>query len=198
MIHSLRGVLLQKSENAVVIECGGVGFFCQSTAKTTSALGNIGSEVFVYTYMSVKEDSMDLFAFAAKAELDCFKLIVSVNGVGPKIGIALLSDFTPDEVYLFIASGDHKSLTAASGVGAKLAQRIVLELKDKVGQIPNTAANEVKSVGNAAPFSATNEAIEALVALGCTQSEASVAVSRLDRSLPTDELIKQALKLLTK
>lgn len=198
MIYSLRGTLIQKLENAIVVECGGVGFFCLSTSKTIAALGEIGSEVFVFTHMSVKEDSMDLFAFATQDELECFKMIISVNGVGPKIGIALLSDFSPNDIYLFIASNDHKSLTAASGVGGKLAQRIVLELKDKIGEIPDSSIKRVETVGNAVPFSAAKEAIEALVALGCTQSEASLAVSRLDHSLPTDELIKQALKSLTK
>ena len=128
-----------------------------------------------------------------------FKLITSVSGVGSKIGLAILSEFTADKIMLYIASGDAKSLTAASGVGIKLAQRIVLELKDKVGSVSlGDASIDVKSVGNATANSSSKEAIEALVSLGYTQSEASLAVGRLDQSLDTNELIKQALKSLAR
>ncbi|MEG1887380.1 MAG: Holliday junction branch migration protein RuvA, partial [Oscillospiraceae bacterium] len=133
MIFSLHGKLIYTNINTVVVECGGVGYKCSATLKTLATMPDIGGNVFVYTHMVVKEDSVDLYAFSSLDELDCFKLITSVNGVGPKIGIALLSDFSSDQVALYIASGDSKSLTKATGVGAKLAQRIVLELKDKVG-----------------------------------------------------------------
>ena len=126
-------------------------------------------------------------------------MITSVSGVGSKIGLALLSEFSFDKIMLFIASGDAKSLTAASGVGLKLAQRIVLELKDKVGSIaPQDILNDVKAVGNATVYTASKEAIEALVSLGYTQSEASLAVGRLDQSLSTDDLIRGALKSLAR
>ncbi len=199
MIASLSGKLIAKELNFIVIECGGVGFKCFVTQNTYAAIGNIGDNVFVHTYLSVREDALDLYAFMSAGELEAFKLITSVSGVGSKIGLAILTEFTFDKIMLFIASGDAKSLTAASGVGLKLAQRIILELKDKVGSVAATDTTiDVKAVGNATANTSSKEAIEALVSLGYTQSEASLAVSRLDSSLPTDELIKSALKSLAR
>ena len=199
MIATLNGKLIIKELNYVVVECGGVGLKCFVTQNTHTTIGNIGDSVFLYTYLSVREDALDLYGFADNSELEVFKLITSVSGVGSKIGLAILSEFTPDKIMLYIASGDAKSLTAASGVGIKLAQRIVLELKDKVGSISSGDMTiDVKAVGVATAHSATREAIEALVSLGYTQSEASLAVGRLDPSLDTNELIKQALKSLAR
>ena len=132
MISSLRGKLIYSDTNSVVVECGGVGMRCITSLKTIASLPKIGSEVFLYTHLSVREDALDLFGFASETELSTFKLITSVNGVGPKIGVAILSEFTPEQVALFIASADSKSLSKANGVGGKLANRIILELKDKV------------------------------------------------------------------
>lgn len=199
MIATLNGKLIIKELNYVVVECGGVGFKCFVTQNTHATVGNIGDNVFLYTYLSVREDALDLYGFSDNSELEVFKLITSVSGVGSKIGLAVLSEFAPDKVMLFIASGDAKSLTAASGVGIKLAQRIVLELKDKVGSISvGDIPFDVKSVGNATANTSAKEAIEALVSLGYSQSEASLAVGRLDQSLDTNELIKQALKSLAR
>lgn len=199
MIATLNGKLIIKELNYVVVECGGVGIKCFVTQHTHSTVGNIGDNIFLYTYLVVREDALDLYGFSDNSELEVFKLITSVSGVGSKIGLAILSEFTADKIMLYIASGDAKSLTAASGVGIKLAQRIVLELKDKVGSVSlGDASIDVKSVGNATANSSSKEAIEALVSLGYTQSEASLAVGRLDQSLDTNELIKQALKLLAR
>lgn len=198
MIASLNGKLILKETSFAVLECGGVGFKCFITQNTYSKLGSIGDSVFLHTYLTVREDAMDLYGFAGIDELECFKLITSVSGVGSKIGLAMLSEFTPDKISLFIASGDAKSLTAASGVGIKLAQRIVLELKDKIGSISTVDFMDVKAVGNATINSASKEAVEALVSLGYSQSEASLAVGRLDQTLSVDELIKQALKSLVR
>ena len=199
MIATLNGKLIIKELNYVVVECGGVGIKCFVTQNTHSTVGNIGDNVFLYTYLVVREDALDLYGFSDNGELEVFKLITSVSGVGSKIGLAILSEFTADKIMLYIASGDAKSLTAASGVGIKLAQRIVLELKDKVGIVSlGDASIDVKSVGNATANSSSKEAIEALVSLGYTQSEASLAVGRLDQSLDTNELIKQALKSLAR
>lgn len=199
MIASLNGKIIAKDLNYVVIECGGVGFKCFITQNTHLKIGSVGDSAFIYTYLAVREDALDLYGFYEESELETFKLITSVSGVGSKIGIALLSEFTPDKISLFIASGDAKSLTAASGVGIKLAQRIVLELKDKIGSISSSDNSEiVTKIGNAADNSNTKEAVLALVSLGFTQSEASLAVGRLDNSLSVDELIKQALKMLSR
>ncbi len=199
MIATLNGKLIIKELNYVVVECGGVGLKCSITQNTHATVGNIGDNVFLYTFLSVREDALDLYGFADNSELEVFKLITSVSGVGSKIGLAILSEFTPDKIMLYIASSDAKSLTAASGVGIKLAQRIVLELKDKVGNISvGDMSFDVKAVGNATANNSSKEAIEALVSLGYSQSEASLAVGRLDAALDTNELIKQALKLLAR
>ncbi len=198
MIASLNGRIIAKEPTFAVIECGGVGMRCFITDNTYRVLGSVGQPAFLYTYLSVREDALDLYGFADEQELEIFKMIITVSGVGSKIGLALLSEFTPDKLVLFIASGDSKALTAASGVGLKLAQRIILELKDKVGSAAIGQSAEVAVVGNAGAIPAAREAVEALVALGFTQSEASLAVGRLDPSLSVDELIKQALKSLSR
>ncbi len=198
MIATLRGKLTYTDKEYIVVECGGVGFKCAISLNTLSTLPSVDNEVFVYTYMSVKEDAIDLFGFSSSDELECFKLLINVSGVGPKMCISLLSEFKPDRLLLSIASGDYKSLTAASGVGPKLAQRIILELKDKVGAIPTTENIDVSSVSAVGSVSNTKEAVSALVALGFTQSDAASAVSRLDASLSTEELIKAALKNLSR
>ena len=198
MIASLRGTLIFKDNTTAVIECGGVGFKCFITRNTLNSLPPLNSEVFLHTYMAVREDALDLYGFIDSEELTAFKLITSVNGVGAKIGISLLSDLTANKVMLSIASGDAKALTVASGVGIKLAQRIILELKEKVGSVELPNSSEITAVQTATASSNTSEAVEALVALGYTKGEASLTVARLDGNLPTDELIKQALKALAR
>ena len=199
MIASLSGRVIAKDKSSVVIECGGVGFKCFITENTYNALGGVDDNAFIHTCMIVKEDALDLFGFAEQGELEVFKLITSVSGVGAKIGLAILSVFNYEKVLLFIASGDAKSLTAAPGVGIKLAQRMVLELKDKVGSVASGDAFEsVSAVGNSAAGTSAKEAIEALVSLGYSQSEAALAVGRLDPSLKTDDLIRGALKTLAR
>lgn len=199
MIASLSGRIAFKDTGSVVIECGGVGFKCYITENTYNAIGGVGDNAFIHTCMVVKEDALDLFGFAQSGELEVFKLITSVSGVGAKIGLAILSAFDYEKVLLFIASGDAKSLTAASGVGIKLAQRMVLELKDKVGSVASgDMFDTVSAVGNAGSGTPAKEAIEALVSLGYSQSEAALAVGKLDGSLPTDDLIRGALKMLAR
>lgn len=195
MIYSLRGKIVTVGTSFFVIECGGVGYKCTAPLSTLASLPSMGNEAFVYTHMAVKEDSVDLFGFLTEAEADCFRVITSVSGVGPKIGIALLSEFMPDRLMLLIASGDHKTLTRASGVGAKLAQRIVLELKDKTGSVISNV--DTISAGNAVAATNTAEAVGALVTLGFSQSDSALAVGKLDPSLPVEALIKEALNLLS-
>lgn len=198
MIASLHGKLIYTDNSQVVVECAGVGFKCAVTKNTLYNLPQKNDEVFLHTYMVVREDAMDLYGFADLDELEAFKLITSVSGVGPKIGLALLSEFSASQLTLYIASNDPKALTAASGVGIKLAQRIVLELKDKIGSLSIDDTLDIKAVGNATVNSNSKEAVAALVALGYTQSEASLAVGRQDQSLSTEELIKAALKTLAR
>ncbi|MEE1198759.1 MAG: Holliday junction branch migration protein RuvA [Acutalibacteraceae bacterium] len=199
MISSLRGRLIYSEKDYIIVECGGVGFKCNVSLNTIGKLPKLNSDIFIYTFMSVKEDAIDLFGFFSLEEIDCFKLLLSVSGVGPKMAIALLSEFTADRIMLLIASGDAKSLTAASGVGNKLAQRIVLELKDKVGTTFNVAnVGDIAAVGNASAATNSKEAISALVSLGFSQSDAAMAVSKFDSSLSTEELIKLSLKELSR
>ncbi len=198
MIATVRGKLIYSDNTCAVVECAGVGYKCFVTKNTLYKLPPKNEEIMLYTYLSVREDAMDLYGFKDLDELEAFKLITSVNGVGAKIGLALLSEFTASQLTLYIASNDSKALTAASGVGLKLAQRIVLELKDKVGSLQTGDEIVIKAVGNATANTNTKEAISALVSLGYTQSEASLAVGKLDPTLSTEELIKGALKTLAR
>lgn len=199
MLYSLRGTLVHRELNLAVVECGGVGYQCFITLNTARQLPQIGSETMLYTILNVREDAVELFGFADNSELACFKLLTSVNGVGPKAGLAILSELSPERVSLAIASGDYKALTRAQGVGPKLAQRIALELKDKVG-LPSaidgvvlnsgSPAGSVNASGNAA------EAVGALTMLGFSAGEASAAVAKLDSDLSVEELVRQALRAL--
>ncbi len=198
MIASLRGKLIYSDNVSVVVECAGVGYKCFVTKSTLYRLPKKGEELFLHTHLAVREDAMDLYGFSDLEELTAFKLITSVNGVGAKIGIAILSEFTASQLMLSIAGNDAKSLTRAAGVGIKLAQRIVLELKDKVGSIEVSNIEEVRSVSATVNNTSSSEAVEALVSLGYAKSDASSAVGKLDQTLGTDELIKQALKYLAR
>ena len=199
MIASLNGIILFKDLSSVIVECGGVGFKCFITENTYNKLGGVGDKVFIHTCLVVKEDALDIFGFYETGELEVFKLITSVSGVGAKIGLSILSAFNYEKVLLYVASGDAKSLTAAAGVGIKLAQRMVLELKDKVGSVAvGDVFETVNAVGNATSNTSAKEAIEALVSLGYSQSEAALAVGKLDNSLSTDDLIRAALKTLAR
>ena len=195
MFYSLRGKLIDIDNLTVAIECAGVGYKCNVTQNTLNELPAIGEEAFLYTHLNVREDVVELFGFFQKNELNCFKLLTSVSGVGAKVGIAILSTLTAEQVAVAIASGDSKILTMAPGVGNKLAQRIILELKDKVansqafsymGQVQPELSKAY--VGNA------SAAIKALAVLGYSQSEATAAVSKLDENLSVEELIRSALK----
>ena len=198
MIYSLNGKLIYADHQFAVIECGGVGYKFLASTKTLSALPQKGKQAFVYTYMNVKEDAVDLFGFADTNELELFKLITSVNGVGPKIGIAILSDFTVDQLSLAIASGDAKTLTKASGVGLKIAQRIVLELKDKLASgLTVQSDSGSATAADIADGSSPKDAIAALVQFGYSHSEAAATVSKCDLSKSTEDIIKQALRLLS-
>ncbi len=199
MIYSLNGKLIETEPNAAVVECGGVGYKCTVTLKTSAALPQIGENVFLYTYLALREDAADLFGFLSKEEMNAFKLITSVNGVGPKVGIAILSEFAPEYLYTYIAAGDHKTLTAAGGVGPKLAQRIVLELKDKIGSAPREITVNNSSAVNISQLPKDNvrSAVAALVSLGFLQVEANRAIQGIDPGLPTEEIIKLALAKLS-
>lgn len=199
MFYSLSGEIIFKDEQSFAISCGGVGFKCFATRKTLATL-SLNNKTTVFTHLNVREDALDLFGFSSQEELDAFKLLVSVSGVGPKAALAILSELSPDSFAVAVASGDSKAITAANGVGPKLAQRIIMELKDKISTasfVSDESSTISNAVNTANSMSNTAEAIAALTALGYSQSEASVAVSKLSPSLSVEDLIKGALKNMT-
>ncbi len=195
MIYSLTGTLLKKTLDTAVINCGGVGYLVQISANVSGALPSVGSEATLYTYMNISENDISIFGFLNEEQQSCFKMLIGVSGVGPKVGLAILSVLEPSRVALAISSGDHKAITAANGVGPKLAQRIVLELKDKVGKglVGDISLSDVSATVSSNVAGVT-QAVAALVSLGYSQSEATSAVAKIDSSLPVEEIIKLALK----
>lgn len=197
MIYCLSGKIVKKSLDAVVISCGGVGYYAQCPASVAGALPGVGKEATLYTVLNVSETDISLYGFATEQQQAWFKLLTSVSGVGPKVGLAILSVMEPERVALAISAGDHKAFKAASGVGPKLAQRITLELKDKVakGFVEGVALEDVSGVASDSPATQSSaQAIAALVSLGYSQSEAALAVAKIDPALPVEEIIKLALR----
>ena len=197
MIYCLTGKIVKKSMSAVVLSCGGVGYYAQCPASVAGALPGVGKEATLYTVMSVTENDVSLYGFATEEQQACFEMLTAVSGVGPKVGLAILSVMEPQRVALAISAGDHKAFKAASCVGPKLAQRIVLELKDKVakGFVDGISLEDVAGAASDAPASQSSaQAIAALVSLGYSQSEAALAISKIDATLPVEEIIKLALR----
>ena len=193
MIYSLRGSLVHWEQGLAVVECGGVGYACRTTMNTLSKIRD-GKEVTLFTYMHITENSLDLFGFADKSELASFKQLISVSGVGPKAALSILSDVTPSKLALCIASGDSKTLTKSQGIGAKIAQRIVLELKDKVAKEQKFTAAELASVPNIGAAGSVTEAMTALQTLGFTPAQCAAALNGADPNASVEELVKFGLK----
>lgn len=198
MYYSLTGKLVHTEAYLAVVECGGVGYKCMTTMTTLSCLPPVGGQTTLYTYLNVREDALDLYGFYTLAELSSFKMLIGVSGVGPKSALAILSDMTPDRLALCIASGDSKSLTRAPGIGPKVAQRLILELKDKitneelaagVGNVNTQLSKESSNIG---------EAVAALCALGYSQSQAAQALAGVSPDTAVDEMIKYGLKAIAK
>lgn len=197
MIYCLTGKIVKKSMSAVVLSCGGVGYYAQCPASVAGALPGVGKEATLYTVMSVTENDVSLYGFATEEQQACFEMLTAVSGVGPKVGLAILSVMEPQRVALAISAGDHKAFKAANGVGPKLAQRIVLELKDKVakGFVDGISLEDVAGAASGEPATQSSaQAIAALVSLGYSQSEAALAISKIDATLPVEEIIKLALR----
>ena len=194
MIYSLNGKLIEKNESGVVVECGGVGFYVSCSTNTLSTLDEDEGEVFLYTVFSVKENGMELAGFSTKDERDLFRLLCSVNGVGTKVAFSILSTYTPDRLILLLGSNDSHALTACSGVGQRLAQRICVELKDKVAGLAVTGLSDAGSI--AVSSSSVSEALAALISLGFSNAQASRALSSLPQNESTETLITEALRIL--
>lgn len=191
MIYSVRGKLIHTENSAAVVECGGVGYLCQTTMNTLKTL-KLNSEVTLYTYLNVREDAVDLFGFATQNELATFKTLISVSGVGPKAGLSILSELTAEQVAMAIATDDIKTITRAQGIGKKIAQRIILELKDKLAKSEQTESGNVQMPQTAGGNVA--KAIEALGVLGYTPADVSPVLANFDAGLPVEQLIAMTLK----
>lgn len=196
MYYSVRGEVIHLENGIAVIECGGVGYKCQTTSNTRRNL-KLGTQAKLYTYLNVREDAMELFGFYTQEELSAYKTLIGVSGVGPKVGLAILSALSPSQIAVAVASGDVKTITLAQGVGKKLAQRLILELKDKFnfGEQSDTvsARNTAAVVSGNVP-----KAIEALGVLGYSSSDVAPFISTLDPSLPVERLIGETLKMMGK
>lgn len=200
MFYYLNGVVAEMEANLAVIDCGGVGYACATTNYTLSQLKK-GERAKLYTYMNVREDAVDLFGFSSQSELHSFKLLLGVSGVGPKAALAILSTNTPANLAMAVVMGDEKALTAAPGIGKKIAQRIILELKDKLAKEqasfgPDTGGSVPLTV---LPNDKAKEAGAALAVLGYSGSEVAAALKGIDiDTLPLEEIIRQALKRMAK
>lgn len=194
MFAFLRGILESKTKNTVVIDVSGVGYRLLIPFSTYAELPDIGAEIKLNTYMAVREDDVSLYGFLSKEELRVFELVISVSGIGPKIGIGILSDISPAEFSLAVISDDVERLTKISGIGKKTAQRIIIELKDKLkaeGTDDNIDMKSVKRISG----NSFEEAIDALLVLGYSAKDAANMVSKVAREdMNTSEIIKAALK----
>lgn len=196
MIAFISGTVAAIEENAAVIDTGSFGCRVYMSPYGLSAL-TVGADTKIHTYLKVAEDAMDLYGFLSAEELAMFRRIISVSGAGPKAGLAVLSVLRPAEFALAVVTGDYKAITRAQGVGPKLAQKIVLELKDKLENSDFIKGATDSENAAPLPFSGENEAVEALCALGYTQTEAARAVSRAEGTAVPD-VIRNALKILAK
>lgn len=194
MFNYIKGEVAHTEPNLVVIDAGGIGFGINTSYSSASSVKK-GDKAQFYTYMHIREDIMDLYGFSSPEELNCFKMLIGISGVGPKAALAILSAVTPSKLALCIISGDEKALTAAPGIGKKIAQRIILELKDKMAkaQIAASDAGYSAVIGD---VGTGGEAMAALAVLGYSRAEAAEALRGADETLPVEELVRLGLKKL--
>ncbi|MCI8828299.1 MAG: Holliday junction branch migration protein RuvA [Ruminiclostridium sp.] len=199
MFYYLKGTVGHLAPNLAVLDCGGVGFACHTTSYTLSYL-KVGEEAKLYTYLNVREDAMELFGFATDNERSCFQMLIGISGVGPKAALSILSSTTPEGLATAIITGNEKALTVAQGIGKKIAQRIILELKDKLakGQLPTEGEQGGVAVA-VIPQDKASEASAALAVLGYGPGEISVALKGMDlEALSLEEIVRQALRRMMK
>lgn len=198
MYYYVKGPVAHTAPHLAVIDCAGVGYACRTTQNTLSHLER-GKEAKLFTYLNVREDAMELYGFFSENERSCFELLLGVSGVGPKAALAILSASTPEGLAASIITGDERALTSAPGVGKKIAQRVILELKDKLakGQLP--AAEAYGGGVTLIPENKTSEAAAALAVLGYSPQEVQAALRGVDvDGLTLEEIVKQALKSMAK
>ena len=200
MFYYVSGTVAHMGPYLAVIDCGGVGYACRTTNHTLSRLKQ-GEKARLYTYLNVREDAMELYGFATENERNCFELLIGVSGVGPKAALSILSAATPESLAMSVITGDEKALTVAPGIGKKIAQRIILELKDKLakGQISPGGESYGGTGVTVIPENKASEAAAALAVLGYSQGEINLALKGVDlEALTLEEIIKQALKKMVK
>ena len=198
MFYYLDGTVAHIEPYLAVIDCGGVGYACKTTNTTLGALQK-GQRGRLYTYLNVGEDVFDLYGFATQGELGSFKQLIGVSGVGPKAALAILSSTTPEGLAMAVITGDEKTLTMAPGVGKKIAQRIILELKDKIAKEQQSGGFVSAVAAVAASGGKSVEAAQALAVLGYSQADVAAAMKGLDvESLPLEEIVRQALRRMVK
>lgn len=201
MYYYVRGEVAHIAPYLAVIDCGGVGYACRTTQNTLSYLKR-GQQAKLYTYLNVREDAMELYGFYSESELSCFQMLLGVSGVGPKAALAMLSATTPEGLAASVITGDERALTAAQGVGKKIAQRVILELKDKLakGQLPTAGGERYGGSGvTVIPQNKASEAAAALAVLGYSAQEVALALKGIDlEALPLEEIVRQALKKMVK
>jgi len=196
MFEYIRGILQYKGSDFCVIDVGGVGFKIYTSYTTAANLGESGQTVTLYTYMNVKEDEISLFGFISKEELSVFTMLIGVSGVGPKVGVAVLASMSPSEFSMAVATGDFKAISKSKGVGPKLAQRIVLELKDKISKDIKSAGLERENGFEPVPAGYIgNDAVSALMVLGYSSKEAAGLIAKVYRDgMSLEETVRQALR----
>lgn len=195
MYYYIKGTLAAKGENYIVVDASGVGYRIYTSLESIEKTGSLGSDITVYTYLNVREDAMELYGFISEEERKMFLLLISVSGVGPKAGLALLSVASPEKLATAIVTGDEKLITKASGVGPKAAKRIILELKDKIDNASLGVDSDgvIVSPADEVITDSRAEALSALVVLGYSTQDAKNVLLKLDASLSTEEMIKKAL-----
>jgi len=195
MFYYLYGEITVLEENLAVVDCGGVGYGCRTSGYTLSRL-KVGQKAKLYTYCNIREDAFDIYGFSTKEELRCFEMLLGVTGVGPKAAQAILSAVSPDRFTLAVMTQDEKALTAAQGVGKKLAQRIILELKDKMGTVVSqTTVGDFAPVQQQTAGSALALAQAALGELGYHQTEIAAALKGIKaEGMSTEEIVRYALR----
>ena len=200
MFYFLNGTVAHVAPYLAVMDCGGVGYACRTTNNTLARLKK-GEAAKLYTHLNVREDAMELYGFFTENELNCFRLLIGVSGVGPKAALSILSSSTPETLAMSIITGDEKALTVAPGIGKKIAQRVILELKDKLakGQITPGGESYGGTGVTVIPENKSSEAAAALAVLGYSQAEISMALRGIDLdALSLEDIIKQALKKMMK
>ena len=197
MFYYIKGELVHTDPTTAVVDCGGIGYKMTISKNTLSHLTRLGEKVCLYTYFYIREDALDLIGFYSEAELEAFKLLITVSGVGPKAALAILSVLTPEKFALAVAMGDSKAIAKAQGVGGKTAARVVLELKEKVAKTfpaESASAETAEPITEELVFGNTDEAISALMVLGYSRQEAQAALKGVDPLLSLEDMIKAALR----